>query len=427
MKKIVLSIVFAVSAYSINVNAQVGINVDSPSSTLDITAKNATGTASSVDGLLVPRVNRQRAQSMTGVPVSTMVYVTGVVSGSQTGTAINMDSVGYYYFNGTVWVKMKSTDTPDINIYSSDGTLAGNRVVSQGTNTLAFNATAVNAFSVDGSTLSVDALNNRVGIGTTAPHAQLHLGSSVANRKIVMYETADNDNEFYGFGVNPGVMRYQADRTSTDHVFYAGVTGGASSNELMRIKGTGNVGIGTNAPTANLDVDGAVRVRTMNIASGSTLVTPVYSDASGNLVKAASSTYMGVTTTAAVVVGSGATATLINGLIDSGVYRFVVTVGDGCAYNTVMEFFVSTYAANSNFAIRGLNGLLSNGTSKLPTISEPTRNSTVVTWTGKPNCSDGANGNSLNYTLTMPNSSTINLTNNGNVSMQYIAVITRLN
>ncbi|MFP3507945.1 hypothetical protein, partial [Burkholderia sp. SIMBA_062] len=48
-----------------------------------------------------------------------------------------------------------------------------NRAVTQGTNTLSFNGTATNAFSVDGTTFSVDASNNRVGIGSAAPTSKL--------------------------------------------------------------------------------------------------------------------------------------------------------------------------------------------------------------------------------------------------------------
>ena len=41
--------------------------------------------------------------------------------------------------------------------------------------TLAFTGTATNSFSVDGTTLSVDGANNRVGIGTIAPANNLHV------------------------------------------------------------------------------------------------------------------------------------------------------------------------------------------------------------------------------------------------------------
>lgn len=64
-------------------------------------------------------------------------------------------------------------------IYKGSGALAGATTVAQGVNTLAFNSTATNGFSVDGNTFSVDAANNRVGIGTNAPTAPLQVLSPV--------------------------------------------------------------------------------------------------------------------------------------------------------------------------------------------------------------------------------------------------------
>jgi hypothetical protein len=43
-----------------------------------------------------------------------------------------------------------------------------------------------------------------------------------------------------------------------DHVFYAG-SSSTTSTELMRIKGNGNVGIGTSTPGAKLDVVGIIQ------------------------------------------------------------------------------------------------------------------------------------------------------------------------
>lgn len=68
--------------------------------------------------------------------------------------------------------------SPDTSLYLNDGTLAGNRIVNQIGATLAFNATATNAFSVDGATFSVDAANNRVGVGTAAPVRPLHVDAA---------------------------------------------------------------------------------------------------------------------------------------------------------------------------------------------------------------------------------------------------------
>src|SRR4030095_4969594 len=74
----------------------------------------------------------------------------------------------------------------------------------------------------------------------------------------VLYEDANNDHQFSGFGINSNRMIYQIGATTNDHVFYAAASS-TTSNELMRIKGTGNVGIGITAPTFKLDVNGSIR------------------------------------------------------------------------------------------------------------------------------------------------------------------------
>jgi hypothetical protein len=181
MKKQLLSI--ALFALATSAYGQVGINTTTPATTMDITAKNATGTTTAVDGLMIPRVDRQRAQSMTSVPTSTMIYVNDISTGAASGTAVNIDAVGFYYYNGVAWVKMGSgSAAPGASntIYSGDGSLAGNRIVTQGANTLAFTSTATNGFSVDGNTFSVDAANNRVGLRTATPLNTLHLTDGTA-------------------------------------------------------------------------------------------------------------------------------------------------------------------------------------------------------------------------------------------------------
>ena len=104
MKKVILSITLALT-YSV-VNAQVGIGTDNPKATLDVKASTPKGNSTNVDGIIIPRVDRERAQSMVGVEKSTIIFVNDVVSGAQTGTAININSEGFYYFDGLVWIKL---------------------------------------------------------------------------------------------------------------------------------------------------------------------------------------------------------------------------------------------------------------------------------------------------------------------------------
>ncbi|WP_027380000.1 hypothetical protein [Chryseobacterium daeguense] len=242
--------------------AQVGVNTPNPRATLDVTAKVPTGTARTPEGLIIPNIDRQRAQSMTGIATSTMIYVNSVATGTQAGIAANINAVGYYYFNGTVWVKLVP-DVPafvdtDTNIYSNNGTLSSNRTVSQAGNTLAFTSTATagtSHFTVDGSTFNVDARNNRIGIGTNTPNNLLDLGGSTGKKLAVWNSTAGDD--FYGFGAAANVLQIYAGADNTQA-------------PLMTLNQNGRVGIGTTNPQTDFHTIGTRRFE--NATAGSVTV-----------------------------------------------------------------------------------------------------------------------------------------------------------
>lgn len=295
MRKIIFSIGIILSC-SIHGIAQVGINTAVPASTFDVVAKNATGTTTNVDGLLIPRVDRQRAQSMTTVPTSTMVYINSVATGTQTGTAINIDAAGYYYHNGTVWVKLN----PAVNIYNSDGSLTGNRIVTQGASTLSFTASATNAFSVDGTTFSVDAANDRLGIGTAAPEHRFHMvGTSASSNKFSLFDAPASTNQFVitalrntspvatgnyallgftnsgptggGAAWGMGSVRTGGTGVAAEEEFMVGNSLGGSYLERLRITSAGNIGIGTSTPQKTLQVNGSLQVvNELNVGGNAT-------------------------------------------------------------------------------------------------------------------------------------------------------------
>jgi N-acetylneuraminic acid mutarotase len=94
--------------------------------------------------------------------------------------------------------------------------------------------------------------NGNIGIGNASPNAPLSFANVTSNKKIALFDVGNN-NEFYGLGVNNNIFRYQVPAIIDNHVFYAGVNA-TTSNELFRIQGDGKVGIGTNAPSATLEV-----------------------------------------------------------------------------------------------------------------------------------------------------------------------------
>lgn len=130
MKKIIITISLIGSTGSIN--AQIGINTSNPTSSLDIVAKNATGTTTNVDGLIAPRVDRQRAQVMSAIPTGTLIYINDPATGTAAGQAINITSVGYYYFEAGVWQKL----TTPASINALAWNISGNTGTNSSTNYL---------------------------------------------------------------------------------------------------------------------------------------------------------------------------------------------------------------------------------------------------------------------------------------------------
>ncbi|WP_029272634.1 hypothetical protein [Flavobacterium sp. KJJ] len=104
MKKIIFALIICATTFSYS---QIGVNTQNPLSTFDIAAKKSTGTAVEPEGLLVPRVDRERAQSMIGVKTATMIYVMNTLTGTQAGTARFIDQNGFYSYDEVVaaWIK----------------------------------------------------------------------------------------------------------------------------------------------------------------------------------------------------------------------------------------------------------------------------------------------------------------------------------
>lgn len=224
-------ITLAVSLFSLTIFAQVGINNNTPKATLDITAQTTNG--SKPEGLLPPRLTGDQIQAgdaqYTAAQAGIIIYATAAATAPSTKTA-NITSAGYYFYDGSAWQKLTSgasaadatttakgivqlagdlsgtAASPAIaadavtsakildgtvanadlatgtgGIYKGSGSLSGNTTVTQGANILAFTSTATNGFSVDGTTLSVDAANDRVGIGTNVPSTNLEINSGTLN------------------------------------------------------------------------------------------------------------------------------------------------------------------------------------------------------------------------------------------------------
>jgi hypothetical protein len=271
MKRIQLSIILSITAYSM-VFAQMGINTNTPLSTLDINAKKPSGTSANPDGILIPRIDRQRAQNMSGIPVSTMVYINNIATGSQTGTAANIDTTGYYYYNGISWIKLN----PSVNIYTSDGTLSNFRSITTNGNSLNF-------------------VNGTSTVGINMSEINGGFSANGSTRGTLTLSSGTNSIDTYADNANAAQMNSSGTTTK----FSIGTTNAAplglktNGTEKLTMLSNGNVGIGTTAPNTALELASGTSnssgLRLTNLTSAAPIATgqALGVDAAGNIVTVA--------------------------------------------------------------------------------------------------------------------------------------------
>lgn len=95
---------FTVAALSLSfwTFAQVGINTGDPKASLDVTGFPTVG--SKLDGIIAPRLTglQLRNKTYTAAQTGAIVYVT-VADTAPAGQTINVNTPGYYYFDGAEW------------------------------------------------------------------------------------------------------------------------------------------------------------------------------------------------------------------------------------------------------------------------------------------------------------------------------------
>lgn len=227
MKKLLL-MALAMTCLWTTTHAQVGINTTTPDATLDVV-----GTDS---GVLIPRV----ALTATNVaaPITTPTTSELIYNTASAGTGVNAVTPGYYYWNGTIWVRLNAgTDA------TTNWSLTGNSGVNPETN---FIGTVTNDPLVF-KTHNVERMriltNGNVGIGGYSTISKLTVVGGSSNNYGIL-STSDNSDGYALYAVN------QNTSSST------GIVGIGNNSETFYI-GTYGTGIAGTASGDGYGVIGA--------------------------------------------------------------------------------------------------------------------------------------------------------------------------
>lgn len=156
MKKIF--ILFALSVMPAT-HAQVGIGTVNPQSMLDV--------ASTTQGILLPRMTAAQVEAITNPHLGELVYAV-------TGDGAVVNDLGFWYYDGTAWRPLSDDLPPYDNIYTTDGSLESDRIVSMNGQSIRF----------DTDKLYISAASQRIGIGGTAPASTVDVNGNVRVRSL---------------------------------------------------------------------------------------------------------------------------------------------------------------------------------------------------------------------------------------------------
>ncbi|MBI2310800.1 hypothetical protein HYU90_03220, partial [Candidatus Collierbacteria bacterium] len=234
--------------------------------------------------------------------------------------------------------------------------------------------------------MSIDKQGN-VGIGTTGPLALLHLNTSSAGAaRLRITETGDTaDGHYAGIDLYDGATAKWAivkNGVANDLLFVS------ATNNVMTMQQSGNVGIGTTAPTQPLDIVGNLQFSGALLPNGSSGTTGQFLISQGtsapiwtSSVTASALPFSGITsgtnTQASMVVGTGAALTYSGtGTINASSLVGATWVAPGTIGSTTPSTAAFTTLTSSGATTLGTGSSLTNtfgaGASSINTIGSST-------------------------------------------------------
>ncbi|GAA5098852.1 hypothetical protein GCM10023210_35430 [Chryseobacterium ginsengisoli] len=266
MKKFTL-LAGALILVSATVSAQVGVNTSTPKTTMDVSAKRDTGgniiDNTQIFGLQAPRLTRAELTTNTATYAAdqsgALIYITDISGGNTSGQRVNINAVGYYFFNGNLWQKVVSD-----NIYNANGLLTNARTLDTNGFNLTFTGTKMKTYWDSDGTLMQQGLAS-----SPSKYANMILfapdnNSNGINSRLDFQIYPESYAQIIAGDDATGLALSTNQTTISAPITFSTNTGAnALATEKMRITGEGNVGITTTNPQVTLDVAGTPATATI--------------------------------------------------------------------------------------------------------------------------------------------------------------------
>lgn len=247
----IFGILITLVLFTSTIAAQVGIGTTNPASgsMLDI--------ESSDKGILIPRVALTATTDVTTITPSATVGLL-VFNTSNSGSGATAVSTGFYYWNGTIWVKIQDTDL--------DWKIEGNNNIVNGTHFMGtlnnrdieFRTNNMPRFKIPGNQDQVHALAN----GSRArPFYSWEDDDSMGfwragNRQMTLSVDA---TDFFSVNANTAVREFSINPTSD--VMHFRIETDNEPNSFFVNGITDNIGLGTNSPNTSSSLELASDIR----------------------------------------------------------------------------------------------------------------------------------------------------------------------
>ncbi|MFW0838104.1 MAG: helix-turn-helix domain-containing protein, partial [Candidatus Komeilibacteria bacterium] len=178
-------------------NATAAIDIDSATLTVDTTA------GYSLDGAAASNISTTGANlTLSTITSGSLIATSAGLFDLNAGANLDIDVTGTTDILSSGTFSIDGTGASNVSTTSGDLTLstitAGNLLLTsadainlnQGASSTWTLNNAVNALNIDSNTLSIDALNNRVGIGTTTPASTLDVNGTITSQELLLAEKA---------------------------------------------------------------------------------------------------------------------------------------------------------------------------------------------------------------------------------------------